>query len=303
MKHSLIPKARRSAFTLIELLVVIAIIAILAAVLLPVLEQAKQRGINIAALNNIRQLDIAWKMYATDNQGALPPNPSAEGYPAWVAGQIRGPQNGAAPTFPVAPYTGEWDATNVALLMDARFSVMGGYVQDPKAFKDPGDYSTWDGQTRTRSFSMSCAVGNTNMATSSTPLGAAYGTYRLYRRESDMIAPSPAELWVFLDEHPDSINDGFFSFNMPPNIGGTVWVDMPAAYHNGACAFAFADGHCELHKWIYPGAFPQVDVNVEQTATPIKSLSKNNGGNPDVLWVAHRTSALLPGAPPGSFAP
>jgi prepilin-type processing-associated H-X9-DG protein len=47
-----------------------------------------------------------------------------------------------------------------------------------------------------------------------------------------------------VDEHPDSINDsGFF------NPHAWTWVDMPSTYHNGACGFAFADGHAEIHKW------------------------------------------------------
>jgi prepilin-type processing-associated H-X9-DG protein len=66
----------------------------------------------------------------------------------------------------------------------------------------------------------------------------------------------PAMTWVTLDEHPDSINDGFF-INGP---GSTSWGDVPGSLHNGACGFSFADGHAEVHKWrsatsIYPVRF------------------------------------------------
>ena len=59
--------------------------------------------------------------------------------------------------------------------------------------------------------------------------------------------PRPAEIFVFLDEHPDSINDGYF-LNRADDL---EWFDLPAAYHNGAACFSFADGHCEIHRWRY----------------------------------------------------
>ncbi len=60
-------------FTLIELLVVIAIIAVLAALLLPVLARAKQKGQQAACVNNLRQQTLAVFMYADDNGDILPP--------------------------------------------------------------------------------------------------------------------------------------------------------------------------------------------------------------------------------------
>jgi prepilin-type processing-associated H-X9-DG protein len=74
------------------------------------------------------------------------------------------------------------------------------------------------------------------------------------KKTGDFLKPGPAEVWVFTDEHPDSINDaGFFN----PTGGtkdtateaGLGWVDYPANYHNGAAGLAFADGHSEVHPW------------------------------------------------------
>ena len=297
-------KTRQRAFTLIELLVVIAIIAILAAILLPVLNLAKEQAINVGALNNVRQLVIAWKMYSTDNNNYLPPNRNTERYPSWVAGQMRGSQNGTAPSINVAPYAGVEDYTNVALLLDTRFSVMGSFIQNPKTFLDPGDVSTWKDpsasrHSRVRSFSMNCAMDTDfkddgdftgGGGTATTP-----SVWRHYQKESDLLAPSPSDIFVFLDEQPDSINDGLFDFSMPINAQLTDFVDKPASYHNGACAFAFADGHAELHKWLRPGTVPLVNWNVEQTSTPLVDLPGNSGSNPDVWWLAEHTTAPEPG--------
>jgi prepilin-type processing-associated H-X9-DG protein len=69
--------------------------------------------------------------------------------------------------------------------------------------------------------------------------------YQHYIKFSDMLTPGPAQTWVFVDEHPDSINDaGFFN----PSTSSVI-TDTPATYHNGACGFSFADGHAEIHKW------------------------------------------------------
>jgi prepilin-type processing-associated H-X9-DG protein len=60
---------------------------------------------------------------------------------------------------------------------------------------------------------------------------------------------SPSMIFVFLDEHPDFINDGWYVFcNGDPS--GKVWSDMPASYHNGAAGFSFADGHSEIKHWL-----------------------------------------------------
>jgi prepilin-type processing-associated H-X9-DG protein len=188
--------------------------------------------------------------------------------------------------------------------VDPRFSQLGDYVKNPATFKDPGDQSLWKAGQRVRSFSMNCAVGNTNNPDTTLSGNGNPGPWRLYRKESDLSGPpGPSDLWVLLDEHPDGINDGFFSFAMPPSPAATTWIDGPATYHNNACAFSFADGHAEIHKWLHSGVFGSVNWNTEQAPEPIRNQWNNIANNPDVLWFAHHTTAPTAQAPPGTYYP
>ena len=95
-----------------------------------------------------------------------------------------------------------------------------------------------------------------------------------------MSNPSPSQLWVITDEHPDSINDSGFAVSMEDS----QWVDLPAPYHNNATSFSFADGHSEIHKWLSPTGIPPVLYGPNGTGPTIA------GGNPNVVWLQQRTS-------------
>jgi prepilin-type N-terminal cleavage/methylation domain-containing protein/prepilin-type processing-associated H-X9-DG protein len=299
---------RKNAFTLIELLVVIAIIAILAAMLLPALSKAKQRAQAISCINNLKQLMLAVAMYPGDNNGHFPPNPDYESSPSWVAGRMDGGISIGG------IYAGIVDATNSALLIDSRYSLLGPYVKTPKIFKCPADLSTFDGVPRVRSYNMSQSIGGTANGTlvDGTHIAGHWLTgdvkgvgndkppggspWKVYLKESEITgSPGPSDLFVLTEKHPNSMRDATFSVEMPSSPISTQFISIPSKVHNNGCSFSFADGHAEIHRWLNPGIFPPQNWAIDASTSAINGGPKGNWNgnilfNQDVIWVAHRTS-------------
>jgi len=239
----------RDAFTLIELLAVIAIIGTLAAILLPALAKARERSRGTYCLNNTRQLSLAWQLYADDHEGLLPYNLVMTEYSTrtnlnWVNNVMTWDLNS--------------DNTNLATITEASF---GPYVVGlASIYHCPSDQVLSSQQSaagwsqRIRSYSMNAMVGNAGSAI----VGGGNVNnpgYRQFFKIEQM--PRPTEIFVFLDEHPDSIDDGYFLPNYQTGTGWGAnsvavnqWQDLPASYHNRAAAFSFADGHADLHRWL-----------------------------------------------------
>jgi len=284
---------RKRAFTLIELLVVIAIIAILAAMLLPVLSRVKQRAQGTSCLNNGKQLMLGLQLYAGEYADFYPPNPddgnTVPGH-NWCSGQagIGGPQ--------------EFDPD---VLLDPTRSLLIKYIgHDPKVFKCPADKReglyqganpSLKGQIvpAARTFSMSQAVGticagyDQGTGHSGVPDLSVNGPWldgterhrrnspwRTFGKLSDVGPPSPSDLWVFVDEDANGLNDAAFAFDMV----NEYWRDAPGTYHNIGCGFAFADGHSETHSWDYRSRKEVGEITDPRDVT-------------DWQWLAAHTSA------------
>jgi prepilin-type N-terminal cleavage/methylation domain-containing protein/prepilin-type processing-associated H-X9-DG protein len=271
---------RSRAFTLIELLVVIAIIAILAALLLPVLNKAKARSLGIACTGNSKQLGLAWHIYTDDNSGRLVNNGVFNGW-----GTYSGPQTGRPIETPnwvygMMDWTTSPDNTNSQLIASGQLFP---YAQQVKIYKCPADQYLSPAQTasgfgqRVRSVSMNMFVKG-----SSIPGEYWLPGFTASTKESDLLTPTPSQLWVFADENADTINDGWLHTSMDnPN----EWNDMPGSYHDGACPFNFADGHSELHKWQSSKTSPRVIY---------QRIPVEDPGSVDIQWMFNHSSVALP---------
>ena len=223
------PEMRTRAFTLIELLVVIAIIAILAALLLPALSASKESAKGAGCLSNVKQLHLAWQLYADDNDGLFVNN---HGKPETILKRNTWANN-------VQDWLDSVDNTNTLFLTEAKLGI---YVGGSAAvFKCPSDKSVAQNGPRIRSYSMNSLVGNPGVLTNQfNP------TYRQFYKSADLSDPS--HIFVFMDEHPDTLNDGFFM----NRLDDYKWGNLPASYHHGAANLSFADGHVESHRWVVP---------------------------------------------------
>ena len=235
---------RRGGFTLIELLVVIAIIAILASLLLPALTKARERAYGIACLNNTRQLATAWVLYADDHEGRLAYNLGMGANPA--RGAIS-PKTNLNWANSVLTWDLDSDNTNTATLTEAS---LGEYTsRSVNIYRCPSDHvlsvrqrnAGWSG--RVRSYSMNAMIGDAGEF-SKGGYNQNNPDYLQFFKLSNI--PQPSQIFVFLDEHPDSINDGYFL----NKAYYREWIDLPASYHNGGAAFSFADGHSESRRWV-----------------------------------------------------
>lgn len=290
------PQARHpaKAFTAVELLVSIAAVVLLCCLIVPVLARAKQSPQAALCLSNQRQLMQAALMYVEDNGGLWFPNQPNGANPAqkdWVTSNFNFNANNP-------------DNTNLSLLTNPNSDFFARYIKSPQIFHCPGDQSFVLGEgRRVRSVSANHAVGTIWLSGSCYRTGDPVtgqwltGTlndctafYRCYGKTSDMVNPKPAQLFIFADEHANSINDNALAVEIAQTGFGARWIDLPAMYHNGAAGISFADGHVEMHRWV--GSLANWPVSWNGSNPPPFPVIQTIADIQDISWLQQRTSAL-----------
>jgi len=241
--------ARRSrrGFTLIELLVVIAIIAILLAILMPSLHRAKEQGQRAACLNNLKNLQLAWMMYADENDSKIV---------CGDAGEYTQPKGEI--------YWVQRDYLASMTTVQKEKAIMDGglwpFVKDLDCYRCPQGVR---GEIRTYSIadSMNCKGWDARR--------------KMLKKTSEI--KNPTYRIVFLDDGGEGFAHmgGWTTYSVEQ-----MWWDPPPVRHGDGTNYSFVDGHIDYHKWEDPRTIEFGKL------IPPKAQSPTQDGNPDLKWAA-----------------
>jgi prepilin-type N-terminal cleavage/methylation domain-containing protein/prepilin-type processing-associated H-X9-DG protein len=246
-------------FTLIELLVVIAIIAILLAILVPTLNRAREFGKRATCLSNLKQVTLAWIMYADDNDGKL------------VKARIgQTDKSGRVIGWVGQPGRNDWEAEKIEHIKEG---LLFPYVKNIRLYRCPTGIR---GELVTYSTMASMAGDKPHKTTGATE-------DMVFTNRSEIRRPS--ERFVFVD---DGKCPGTGNTSVSPwDVGYTVsmWHDKPAVRHSNGTTWSFADGHSEYHKWKDPRT-------VELANDPTKYDSMCSVSHPDSVDLVWATKGV-----------
>lgn len=250
-------------FTLIELLVVIAVIAVLMSILMPALNRAREQGRRAGCLSNLKNLTLAWIMYADDNSDKIVNGSSGEYGTEGTNGT----------------YWVKLDYDRNMTEMAKKQAIMNGalwpYAKTLKVYKCATatrevSYSTGSVSRPIRSYSISDAM---NCKGWETTMNDKVKIIKLRLKIKD-----PANRTVFLDD----------GGTCPSAMGGwTVWAtkfswwDPPPVRHGDGTQFSFGDGHADYHKWDDPRT-----IEFGKRIPLVANNGEIQADNPDMVWAS-----------------
>ncbi|HEY5912908.1 MAG TPA: hypothetical protein VJA21_20140 [Verrucomicrobiae bacterium] len=276
------PVRGTGGFTAVELAAVIVMIAFIALALVPALARTEPNAKAARCQSNLRRLAAAWSVYAGDNDDRVANNfgvteilssVQSGGFENWVNNVM---------TWGASTATSDRSNTNVAWVTNGAFGrYLVGAVDilrcpSDKYLSRPQIAAGWT--ARLRSVSMNAVFGRFSTTTDSTANGRnwAFPQYAQYLKRSEV--PKPIKTLLFIEEHPDSINDSYFI----NTISAASWQDIPASFHNGGCSVAFADGRAELKRWQSSTSWYPVQFSYPATR------AFDNPGRADFAWYLSR---------------
>jgi type II secretory pathway pseudopilin PulG len=283
-------ETQKAGFTLIDLLAVIAIVGVLGLLLVPALAGTKPNSQAFQCLQNERQLIRAWQIYNEDNAGVLVPAIQGGGAQEGTGYDLNGTLvHGWASGW--LDWSTDSDNTNTALLISDKFALLASYTgRSTSTYKCPADnfmsapQRSLQWTQRCRSYSGNIGVGEGNFE-----LGPWNGNIYYHYTKLEQIQ-SPANVWVFIDEHPDSINDpGFYN----PQAANLM-TDVPSTLHNGAGVLSFTDGHSEVHKWQGCLTSPLALQVRAIDGDYLNGVISSTNGDPDIHFLSSHAGLVNP---------